>query len=41
MQEAAVRLERPFEKQVGQVCLLKCAIKQNYKDGVKSVDYQV
>ena len=34
-------LERPFEKQIGIVHLLKCVIQQNRRDGIKSVDYNV
>ena len=34
-------LERPFEKQIGVVQLLKCIVMQNRGDGIKSVDYNV
>ena len=34
-------LERPFEKQIGQIYLLHCIVQQNRQDGIKSVDYAV
>jgi hypothetical protein len=40
-QDNSTLLERPFEKHVGTVHLLKCNVQQNHGDGIKSVDYAI
>ena len=39
--ESVIQERRLFEKQVGNVILLKCTVQQNRQDGIKSVDYAV